>query len=444
MMLLEKCKFHKIRKECVENNRWHRECCTVTGVLFIVLMMMHIPLWDPFYCEDLLAPAILTLLVLEGNYRKYCKKSYLWLALFLLWACAISLIHICLDGWSNGYNFCVLVYLAGVFMFFRQVGISVRCRFIIGGMFLAAAFVFWLSGVLFPHCSILSPNGFWYITENAKGSAMAFLSRRFQFTFDNPNSLASFYVLPMLLVLSALQEYFDEKGRTDSPSCPIEWKIGGVAILLLTFLPLCHTYSKHAILSGALFLVFVYNMMPVQWKRILRHSWILVIVIGLICEVTVLWSTFPLSFSSPYINTIPGGYTIHQKTYARMLLESPAVMLTGRTMGDIKSAYPKYVEKDRAQKILRQYNAEHLINGFCTFMDPHNEYLNLLTFYGLGVLLLIVAFFLCYICENKGNFVLYFFIALAFCCLWDDLLSKRWIWIAAAIIGNHQFRRQDK
>ncbi|MDD4539843.1 MAG: hypothetical protein PHT80_12570, partial [Lentisphaeria bacterium] len=28
----------------------------------------------------------------------------------------------------------------------------------------------------------------------------------------------------------------------------------------------------------------------------------------------------------------------------------------------------------------------------------------------------------------------YFLLALAFCCLWDDLLSKRWLWLAAAIL----------
>ena len=395
-------------------------------------MMLHIPLWGPFYAEDVLAPVVLVLLLMGGKFRDYLKGSGLWLALFLALAFVVSVVHICMDGWGNGYNFCVLLYLAGLFSFFRRITLSCRLRLALGGGFLAMTTVArWFS-------TRTRITFFWLLTENASGSAMSFLTRRFQFTFDNPNSLGSFYVLPMALVATALLQCLSAKNDVKPTKTALL-----IALPAVAFLPLCHTFSKHAILTGAVFLALVCGVVPVAWRARLRHVWLVVVVIGLICEVTVLWSTFPLSSKPPFINTVPGGYTIHQKAYWRMAVESPVTFLFGRTMAAIRDAYSACAERERAREILRQYNAEHLLDGFCRFMDPHNEYLNLLSFYGVGAVVLATMFFWCYARELHCPLAVFVLLALAFCCLWDDLLSKRWIWLTLACIGNYHFKENE-
>ena len=416
----------------MKNNSVYRQACTITGALIIVLMMLHIPLWGPFYAEDLLAPVVLALLVLGGDFKEYLKGSGLWLALFVAWAGIMSLAHIVMGGWEDGYNFCVLLYLAGLFCFFRRISLPSRLCVVIGGGFLAVVLASWLAGFFFPSVSCPPFGGFWLVTENASQSAMSFLTKRFQFTFGNPNSLGSFYPLPVILLVSALMSSLND--ASEKSKRRMLWLC--LAALVLSLLPLCHTFSKHAILTGAVLLAFVCIVLPKHWRKALQYAWLLVVVIGLICETTVLWSTFPLSSKPPFINSVPGGYTIHQKAYARMSAESLVTFLTGRTMADIRTAYPAHAERERARKILAQYNAEHLLDGFCRFMDPHNEYLNLLAFYGIGAVALAVVFFWRYAREIHSPLAAYFLLALAFCCLWDDLMSKRWIWLAAACLGN--------
>lgn len=411
----------------------------LTGLAYILLMMLHVPLAGPFFCEDLLAPLFLAMLVVLGPRQAFSGTSSRWLAAFLLLTGAVTLFHTACGGTEDAYNTAVLVYLAGVFLAFRHLDCPASWRLALGGGFLLAATACWLAEPLRAVFPEWPGQSFWLVTDNARDSAMAFLTKRYQFTFSNPNSLGSFYALPMALALTALSEVFPHWSRRRRMLCLI--------LLGMSFLPLCHTFSKHAIMSGALFLGFLCSIAPAgRWlDRLKRLSWLPVVLLGLLCLVTVLWTTFPLTSHAPFINTVPGGYTIHQDTYARMALESPKTFLTGRTLQNIRHAYPAAVDRPRADRILSQYNAQHLLDSFCTFMDPHNEYLNLITFYGIGAVLLALAFFMACIRERPDSPLLILaIIALAFCCLWDDLLSKRWIWVmTASLLASRQSQSTD-
>ena len=65
-------------------------------------------------------------------------------------------------------------------------------------------------------------------------------------------------------------------------------------------------------------------------------------------------------------------------------------------------------------------------------MDPHNEYLNTASLFGLPALLffLLAGLCLCRDAIRAGNLpALCLCLAIGAACLWDDLASKRWIWL---------------
>ena len=74
--------------------------------------------------------------------------------------------------------------------------------------------------------------------------------------------------------------------------------------------------------------------------------------------------------------------------------------------------------------------------NFITFMDAHNEFLNQMALFGL-VPLLLLAFILSRTRHANASALL-FIAAMLCCCLWDDLLSKRPVWIAFAILCKYR------
>ena len=54
---------------------------------------------------------------------------------------------------------------------------------------------------------------------------------------------------------------------------------------------------------------------------------------------------------------------------------------------------------------------------------------------GFFVALLCLVLFWWKLGRRNGHTTAFLVLALAFCCLWDDLLSKRWIWVGAALLA---------
>lgn len=401
---------------------------TWIGIAYILLMALHIPLVGPFFVEDILAPLIALCILMSGNFRTYLRNGWQWLVGYFILAAISVLCH----GKLFSFDFLVFLYMAGVFAFFRKVPFSQRQLTICGGGILCAVLVGWLPELLrAAGMTGIPETGLCYFTENATGTAMDFLHRRYEFLFENPNNLGSFMALPAVMFCSGVL------------ASRRSWRLYASALLLLCLclLPLCHTFSKHTLLYAAICGGFV-SCIPMArlYRKIMAFLCaVATAVCGLVCETTVLWTAFPLKGSFPWINTIPGAYTIHQLTYLKMWSMNALSVLTGYSASALHSLYPMVVDKVRAEFILTQYNAMHVLEGYCTFMDPHNEYLNQLAFFGLPALCCLIVFWIVSSakCTRRNWLIPVFFVAgLAFCCLWDDLLSKRWIWTAAGILLN--------
>ena len=389
--------------------------------LYIALSAIHVPIFGPFYAEDCLAPIIAVLLLA----RRPSLRHPIFLPLLLL--AAITAIHF-LQGGENAYNLAVLVYLAGLYLFARQTNPSKKAMAICGGVLLSLFIIGWIGDAVAFLLFQIRDTGLVFLGDDvAQTENLSFLARRYAFLFGNPNILGSFYVLPMLLFLRGLEE----KAHS------FDWKkwLLLLAFLPLSLLPLVSTFSKHAIMTGAVILAFFANCLQDKFPRLVRSFWLPILLVGLVCETTVLFVTFPVKSTPPFINTTTGMYAIHQTIYARMPFTSPSAWLVGSSPAKIRQLYPTLADVRSIRRTLLQYNALDNLEMFSTFMDPHNEYLNLAAFYGVPALAVIVAFFIVFALRNcHSRYVTCFFLAFAFACLWDDLLSKRWICLTFAFL----------
>jgi hypothetical protein len=71
-------------------------------------------------------------------------------------------------------------------------------------------------------------------------------------------------------------------------------------------------------------------------------------------------------------------------------------------------------------------------------MDSHNEYLNTGTAFGIPALAALVAFWISQavhgLRKHRNELLLFFVAGLLACCFWDDLGSKRWIWVTLGLL----------
>ena len=389
--------------------------------LYIALSAIHIPIFGPFYAEDCLAPIIAVFLLIRRP--SFCHPIFH--PLFLI--TAITAIHF-LQGGENAYNLAVLVYLAGLYLFARQANPSKKAMFICGGVLLSLFIIGWIGDAFAFILFHIRDTGLVFLGDDvAQTDNLSFLARRYAFLFGNPNVLGSFYVLPMLLFLRGLEE----------KALSFDWKkwLLLLAFLALSLLPLVSTFSKHAIMTGAVILAFFANCLQDKFPRLVRSFWLPILLVGLVCETTVLFVTFPVKSTPPFINTTTGMYAIHQTIYARMPFTSPTAWLAGSSPARIHQLYPRLADVNVIRHTLSQYNALQNLEMFSTFVDPHNEYLNLAAFYGIPTLAVIIAFFIRMALRRQAfRYATYFLLAFAFACLWDDLLSKRWICLAFAFL----------
>ncbi|MBR6056711.1 MAG: hypothetical protein IKP58_00930 [Victivallales bacterium] len=394
---------------------------TVITFLYIAISALHLHVFGPFYAEDCLAPVIAGALIIH----RPSPRHPIFLPLLMLMA--ITAIHF-LQGGENAYNIAVLIYLAGLYLFVRSHSLSAKIMLTCGGTLLSLFILGWIGDAVASAVFHVRDTGLVFLGDDvAQTDNLSFLARRYAFLFGNPNILGSFYVLPMLLFLRGLEEkahYFNWK----------KWLLL-LAFLAFSLLPLVSTFSKHAIMTGAVILAFFANVLSERFPRLVRSFWLPILLVGLVCETTVLFVTFPVKSTPPFINTTTGMYAIHQTIYAKMPFTSPSAWLIGSSPARIHQLYPKLADVNTIRHTLSQYNALQNLEMFSTFVDPHNEYLNLTAFYGIPALAVIIAFFIIFALRHRhSRYVTFFLLAFAFACLWDDLLSKRWLCLTFAFL----------
>ena len=402
------------------------------GICYLVLMALHIPVWRTMYCEDLLAPVLLATVIARGDASRLRRDPVaLALALFLLLAGLATLTHLGPFP-ANAYHWCVYAYLAVTFMFFRDTAFPAGALFRLGAGFLALAAAACCFDLAMTWTGA-GPPRFSLISAQMDATAMPFLRQRFTFTFGNPNLLGSFYALPLALLLPRLI------------AAAATWRrrqiLTAAAALALAVIPLLLTVSKHALLSLALLAAFFATAARKRFPRATALAGVAIVAGGLLGELSVVYPVFPLQKPWPYLNaTCPGMYMIHQNAYARMAAHAPAKLLFGYGAAAARSLYPSFTDHDSARQTLAHYNALPDFDSFVAFMDPHNEYLHLVILFGLPATLAMFAFWLLAATSppdrQTAGLIAGFVAALLFCCLWDDLLSKRWVWITAALLAN--------
>jgi len=322
---------------------------------------------------------------------------------------------------ANIFEWSVFFYCALLLFFYRAFPLSKASMLRLGTVILAAFLLCWLYDIIVYAFNSKAAPLFWEVYGKMEESSMPFLARRYTFTFGNPNLAAPYCALGALLVAAGL----DEARR----------KLPYFLLLGVNLLPVACTMSKHGILYLAVLLFLFARTMSRLIGEKLAKCLALAVLALVICvfEVTVLFVTFPIKGDFPYINTQPGMYSIHQRAYLRMLTKfDRSIEMAGASVEKLRELYPQCVDAQSAEQTLKFYNSEKDLGSFCAYMDPHCEYLNLATLFGVLEMLFLV-FYLVFL-SRRSSLGVFWCSAILGCMLWDDMLSKRWIWIGLAII----------
>lgn len=396
----------------------------MVAALYLVLLVWPLPLRGQLQLQDLLLPVMGILLLLRGETVVSVWKRWRLLCVFCALVTLSTLVHGPLEA-ASWYEWLIYaLYMPVLFCFVSGLELPPRCC-----GYLALALFAVVVTAMAAELLLLPPGTFSYLSAGMKETALPFLARRFAFTFDNPNLFATFFVIPCALAV--------RWAALAGTQADVRFRIVLPLLLALVCVPLLWSASKHALMSCVLLALTAYHAWPWQaWRRWLFGLIVCGLLLGAVVgETTVLCVTFPLSARG--IHTQRGMYTIHQAAYANMLREHPGGALLGLGPSRCRQLYPACVDSQQARQTLEFYHAGHQFKTFTTYMDPHNEWLNLATLFGLPALLLMVCFWLALWRQAPAPLVsttLLFAGAVLACCLWDDLLSKRHIWLAAAIL----------
>ncbi len=415
----------------------------VLGCIYVLLLGIGVALPLRLTACDLLFPLMLCFLCFKAYLDRKDARPFFrrrWEDVFLLWFLGVSLLgtllHIVSGGafLANMYEWCVFLYCALLLFFFRAFPLSKAQMLRLGTVILGAFLLCWLFDIVVYVFNKEASPLFWEVYGKMEESSMPFLARRYSFTFGNPNLAAPYCALGALLMAAGM----DEARR--------KWPY--FLLLGANLLPIASTMSKH----GVLYLGVLLFLFASQISRLIGEKWAkglaLTALALVICvfEITVLFVTFPLKGDFPFINTQPGMYNIHQSAYFRMLSgddweikegifkgwHHKTIRPLGRSVEQLHELYPQCVNVQSAAETLRFYNSEKDLGGFCSYMDPHCEYLNLATLFGVPAMLLML-FYLVYV-PRRNLLALCWISAIFGSMLWDDVLSKRWIWIGIAIV----------
>jgi hypothetical protein len=421
---------------------FHRWFCLPNSIfylaaLYLLLTFFAITCFPPLAAQDFLAPLLaLYLLCHCRQVRPILAESSFFLPAFLLLALTSSLYHAS-RGSGGFYDLAVFAYMALLYLFFRLLpsgkslfwqGLGLSMLLVLLGTFAIGAMA-----LLFP---VLPGKGLFYFDPYSGSRGLNLLTLRYQFLFNNPNLLGSFYILPLALA----QPWLLQKMRNCRSPRQVLLLFASIGLCLL---PLISTASKHALMSLAILGGTMLEAWPNKGKRLQIPVVCAIILFAAVCLLTVLWPIFPISGKFPYLNfQHQGNYTIHQEIYLKMLSSDKCGWLAGLGSKSIRQCYPQFADREKIASIMERYHSPHWVEPFCTYMDPHQEYLNLASLFGIPAMLCCFAFWLWHL-QGKRPAMLLFIPAVLICCLWDDLLSKRWLWITLAIMGTRTIPKTE-
>ena len=337
------------------------------------------------------------------------------------------------------HDLAVLGYMAVLYVFYRVTPMPRRRWCVAGG---AAALALIGAGWLLTRGGI--PEAAWlrrllFIDERVLAYRPGALGVRYTFLFQNPNLLGSAYFLPVLLILPALRRGWAGTPWRGAPG----WVCTGVAAILSALLvpPVLSTGSKHILLTLAL---LGGAASGAAWLRPLRPRWLCaaaLCVLGALCWCTIWFRSYPAVGEAPWVDFgARGNYFIHHQIYARVVAHGGVGgWLAGFGEGELRRRYPREAELGRIREILSAYGAADMAEQYATYMDPHNGYLDLAAHFGVPALLLMLLFLgrLGWrACRLRLPEAAFFLLALAFALMWDDLFSKRWIWVGLALLAG--------
>ena len=393
------------------------------GLAYIALLPLNIPLHSPHvFLHDLLAPVMALTVLLLVRPLRLCMTRHRCLIAFLAVATIVTFCH--LRGVNDIRELAIFAYMAVIFWFFRMVPLRPRFLLWTGVATLGTFCIYAMGQELLGTCDTYAAY---------EEASLSFIAKRFFFTFSHPNLVGSFYVLP---VLCALLIFFPSHHRLNSAKPILK-----LSILALLCVPLAMTVSKHMIISIALVMAFMArNSFPFGEGKSTKVLLLFLISIFVIFYATVIIPFFPLNGSFPFVNgSTFGMYTIHQVAYLKMMFSDVASFLLGRGRVGVINAYPGFVDPDATRAILAEYKSEWLVPTFTRYMDAHNEYLNLGATFGVPAMALCYAFLVQ--CARRALdskpwrlAVVFFVVSVFMASLWDDLLSKRWIWVSLGIL----------
>jgi hypothetical protein len=413
-------------------SHWTNRALVAVGAAYLALLPFSIPVKGTLYAHDPLV--LLAVVPLLFQWRSLLKAG-VTAPLAAFWVLAGT--SFALHGFARAdlYELAILGYMAVLFFWARQVKLPVKAMGYYGVavlLVLLAAYVRELMGQSQGLVEVIRD----FVTE--------FVNTRFQFRFWHANLAASFYAVPVAAVVL----WYGPRWKATKGWAAV-WP---VAVLGVLCLPLAMTISKHMLLSLAL----IFGTMaahPVFAKAPLRPvKWAFPLALGVMFVgfyATVLYAAVPFRAEFPFINTAtPGMYTVHQKIYGALVLRDPMSFLFGLGREGVKAAYPGMVNHDEVMAILQQYHREKLARDFFTYMDAHIEYLNLSANFGVpAALSLFGVWFAAWKAGRARQPLLTWFLAATLlCCLWDDLMSKRWVWITFGLLSNPSLNppRQDR
>ncbi len=405
------------------------------ALAYLVALFLAVPLHGKLLLADLAAPMMLCQLWRKReDLLDFLLAEGKWLALAFAWM-TIAVASQFARGNGTLYDLAVFGYMAVIFCFFRVTPLPNQkvCRWS-GLTLIGLCLLGWLATKLAPQAPLI--HQMLYTDLHFQQLEPNQLVTRYQFLFDNPNLLGSAYLLPVILLLPALQERLRAVTRWSQA-------IALACLCLLACLPLFATASKHLVMTFGV-LAGSWTVLPLLPKRLtVPLAATAVALFGLLCLITVIFQTYPALQQAPWVDfSLRGNYSVHQEIYAKIIARNGlGGVLLGHSPAELHELYPKFADAEKIHDILEPYGFAGETQLFATFMDPHQEYLNFWAFFGAPALLALLAF-LYDIARNAirnarwetALFVLG--LLLAFC--WDDLGSKRWIWAALACLATRQ------
>ena len=407
------------------------------ALLFAAVVFLTIPLHGKVLFSELFAPFMLYRIWRQR--KSLMRPEFIPLGIAFCWMILATIVHI-LNGSGGIYDLAVFLYMGVIFAFYSCTELPKGKWCAITGGCLLALTVIALLATKFFNIDGTFMEGFLYHDIHFARLEDNALVTRFQFLSSNPNLLGGAYVIPTLILLPALTDALKSSS----------WKVLACACLLtiIGILPLFATASKMSVMTFGLLagafasIPFLQPTKPRFWMSSA------VIAFGLLCVITVLFRTYPALQKPPYVDfSHRGNYSVHQQIYGKILLDNGiGGALFGHSATELHELYPKYADVQEITEILEPYGFAPEAQLYCEFMDPHNEYLNTISFFGVPALLALVAFMITMIChafrKNELSMALLVIGAL-FCGFWEDAASKRFIWIALGIAASRLFPRDN-